>query len=112
MFAWHSYARPVALKLWSAFVERAAFADWERRPGAPIDFIIEDKRARFMLHGALPRTCTIAEIDQLAEAASRAAGMAIDWIDLINVSGGRRFNLLMEIARQRANAKGFRETPE
>lgn len=115
MFAWYPYARPLAVALWAGFVQDAAFEDWIQHwengaEEAPMDFFIEDKRARFALRGKLGREFRLWDADKLAEAASKYAERPVGWlrIDNSNPSAGT-VTVTFELARLRTNAKGFKE---
>lgn len=115
MFAWHAYARPIAVKLWEEFVAEADFEFWTRHwevagSEAPMDFLIEDKRARFLLRGTLPPDTTIAQLGRFAEVATKAAGMDVDFLRFDNSDPVKRiYTMTFELARVRANASGFKE---
>lgn len=115
MFAWYPYARPMAVALWAGFVQDAAFEDWIQHweigdEEAPMDFFIEDKRARFALRGKLGGNFSLRDADQLAEAASNYAKRTVGWLRIDNsgpVSGV--VTVTFELARLRTTAKGFKE---
>jgi hypothetical protein len=114
MYAWRPYAREIAEKLWAAFVEGARFEDWEREwlkgsDEAPIDFFVQDKRARFSMRGKFDRKFTLKNLDDMAVAAGKHAGTPVDWLRVDNSSPGQNIvTITFELSRLRVTASEFK----
>lgn len=124
MFAWRPYARPVAIKLWEAMGPGEPFELWEkswsitieRETGSrtvaesPLDFFIEDKRARFRLRGEMPRHTNLGQLHAMAVHAKVACGLDVEFLRLDNTDpSGNIVTITFELSRLRANASGFKE---
>lgn len=115
MFAWRPYARPIAVRLWATFVNDMPFDrwefEWERSLAeSPMDFIVEDKRARFLVRDQFERVLSLRDLDLLAKAGADASGYPVEWLRLDNSRPDVDIvTITFEISRLRVTAKGFKE---
>lgn len=115
MFAWRAYARPIAVDLWAAFVNGDSFEVWERSymigpQEAPMDFLVEDKRARFQVRDKFGVGLQIGDVAKMAQAATNATGKPVEWLRIDNSNPARGIlTVTFELSKLRVTAAGFKE---